>query len=448
MPNGTKIAVVGTGFNSDERYFKTTRFAQAALEVDNENGIVKDIVLCQAGEARGHGVFLEQEFIDELVRLGSEFKDVGVKSRFGHPSMSNTALGTYMGRIKNLRVSGDKAIGDLHLSESSKISPTHGDMYSYILKMAQEAPESCGFSIVFTPGPCYYKDKEGKKLSPDSEGNIEYDKSDGKRYTTIKELFGCDLEDEGAATKEGMFSAGIAFNKDKFAVIATQFLDENPQVAEFIQKHPEKIQEFFTKRFKNSISIDMTKPAKKSFWAKMFSAFKQFAISCETEKGDKILIDTESDTPAVGDAVLIDDGSGNSASPGDHVISSENLKGYTITVDDAGNISAIQEPSSGNNPDEVPADAELKKKYSALESALEIEKAKREASDKRFATAETALAKLQEEFEKWKFKPAAAHTTVSASGDTVGTGTEAKNVWSQPWNKLASDMIAENKQGK
>jgi chromatin segregation and condensation protein Rec8/ScpA/Scc1 (kleisin family) len=442
MPKGTTIAIIGggeIGSVATERYFKTTRFAQGPLTVDADKGIIKDIVLCQAGEARGHGVFLEQEFIDELVRLGAEFKDQGIKSRFGHPSMSNTALGTCMGRIKNIRALGDKAIGDLHLFEASKKSPTHGDMFSYVLMMAQEAPESCGFSIVFVPGPCYYKDIDGNKLTPGEDGQIDQSKWDGKRYTTIKELFGCDLEDEGAATKDGMFSAGIAFNTDKFAVIATQFLLENPQVAEFMEKHPEKINEFFSKHFKKPLSIDMTKPAKKSFWAKMFSAFKEFAIQCETEKGDKILIDTESDAPAVGDSVLIDDGSGNPAPAGDHVIKSENLKGYTITVDESGTITAIQEPKTGDNPDEVPADAELKKKFSAMEATLEAEKKAREESEKKFK-------KLQEDFEAWKKAPADKHTNVIAEADKVNGGeTKQDSVWSQPHNQVAAKMIAENK---
>ena len=43
-----------------------------------------------------------EESLDTVVSFGNE-STFGVKSRFGHPNMSSTALGTFLGRFKNFR---------------------------------------------------------------------------------------------------------------------------------------------------------------------------------------------------------------------------------------------------------------------------------------------------------------------------------------------------------
>ena len=111
-----------------ERYFKTSpQFAQPDLNIDAKNGIIKNASVVTAGEAEGHGIYLDQNFVEDVVRLGNEYKQ-GLKSRFGHPTLSNEALGTYLGRFKNFRVNGNKAVADLYLDDVAKKSP--GDPYS------------------------------------------------------------------------------------------------------------------------------------------------------------------------------------------------------------------------------------------------------------------------------------------------------------------------------
>lgn len=101
--------------------------------VDRERGIIPGALVVTEGEAKGHGVFLEAEFVDEVIRQGNEAK-AGLKARFGHPNMCSTALGTFLGRWKNFRRDtitrddGSQAVAaraDLFLSQSAKDTP-HG----------------------------------------------------------------------------------------------------------------------------------------------------------------------------------------------------------------------------------------------------------------------------------------------------------------------------------
>ena len=104
-------------------YFRSnTIYKQSPSSIDREKGIIKDIILCQTGEAKGHDLFINDQFIDKVVQLGND-NQVGIKARFGHPNICSTALGSYLGRYKNFRSDGNKAIADLYLDSTSKKSP-------------------------------------------------------------------------------------------------------------------------------------------------------------------------------------------------------------------------------------------------------------------------------------------------------------------------------------
>ena len=124
--------------------------------------------------------------------------------------MCATALGTYLGRFKNYSYSGDKVNADLHLDETSARITPNGDLFSYVLDMAEKNPDMFGASIVFEIAESVFLEEEmdGKKVE--------------KEYFRLKELRATDIVDEPAAT-DGLFSANT------FPGIATQFLDENPR---------------------------------------------------------------------------------------------------------------------------------------------------------------------------------------------------------------------------
>lgn len=104
--------------------------------VNEEKGIIEGVSVCTVGEAKGHGVNLDSEFIQRVAELGSA-KSNGLKARFGHPNMCSTALGTFIGRFKNFRQVENQVKADLFLSNEAKSTP-HGDLYSYVLGMAKD----------------------------------------------------------------------------------------------------------------------------------------------------------------------------------------------------------------------------------------------------------------------------------------------------------------------
>ncbi len=269
--------------------FKSERVSLAAsvaagAHVDQEARIISDVILCQVGEAKGHGVHLEQSFIDAGIAYAQKhYTKIGMKCRFGHPAMSNDALGTEVGKYYNFRVLDDKMLADLHIYKSANLSPTHPGAGDWILSMAEEDPSAIMTSIVFVPGKEYQYDENGNKIivnEYDSEGNYIRANSKMKTYVELAELWGNDLVDEGAATDK-LFSA-IA-NPDKFAVIATQFLDEHPKIAEWLGSNPEKLEGFLSKY--QSLKTNHTTPMKIKFQKAWAFALSFFGLA-ETKEED------------------------------------------------------------------------------------------------------------------------------------------------------------------
>ena len=216
-------------------------------QIDKEKGIIHDVVMCEAGPAKGHGVHLEQEFIEALVAYDNEhFSETGLKARFGHPSMSDTTMGTQMGVFKNFRVRDSQAIADLHVLESANLSPTKPGMKDWIFSMAEERPDFVMMSIVFKDDGYYQYDEEGEKVTP------EFDDKDV--FVNFGEHFYTDAVEQGAAT-DSLFSAD--FNKDKFAVQAVEFLQKHVEIHEFLKANPEKLTEFAEKA---GISLSNAEP--------------------------------------------------------------------------------------------------------------------------------------------------------------------------------------------
>jgi hypothetical protein len=221
-------------------YFRSSPiYQQSPSLIDRENGIIKDVVLCKVGEAKGHDLFLDQDFINNVVTFGNQ-NQAGIKARFGHPNICSTALGSYLGRFRNFRLDGDKAIADLHLDKSSQISPK-GNLYEYIFTLAESNPEMFGASIAFKMG------KVNTKLESVDGKDIE------RRYATILGLFATDLVDDPAAT-DGLFNTDLviaeSFHEDDFAFQVSVFLDEHPEIYQLIDRKPEVLNEFLT-NYKN-----------------------------------------------------------------------------------------------------------------------------------------------------------------------------------------------------
>ncbi len=222
-------------------------YAQSLSRVDKEQGIIFDVVVAALGEAKGHNIHLNSQFLDEVVSLASKHK-AGIKARFGHPNICATALGTYLGRYKNYRRVGDQVLADLHLDDSAKKSP-NGNLYEYVLDMAENNPDMFGASIAFKQGEATtsLSEVDGKQVE--------------KKFATIKALYATDLVDSPAAT-DGLFEA---FHEDDFASQVTIFLDDHPQVFQLLDSKPEIMDQFlinykhFKSQQKMSFSDEITK---------------------------------------------------------------------------------------------------------------------------------------------------------------------------------------------
>jgi hypothetical protein len=198
----------------------TTPFATGApTSVDHEKGIIYGAKIIQVGEAKGHGLFVDSEFIDKMLELGNGLKQ-GVKARFGHPNMCSTTLGTFLGRWKGLYRDGDAIRGNLFLSTEAAKTP-NGDLRSYVLGLADNEPDVFGVSIDFS-----------RDLDAEEEAGMH--EETGLQLARIKGLSCADVVDSPAAS-DGMFSR---FSGETVAGQITTFLDEHQDVWETLQSNP------------------------------------------------------------------------------------------------------------------------------------------------------------------------------------------------------------------
>jgi hypothetical protein len=365
--------------------------AGTSFSVDTETGTLKNVLLCQAMQPKGMAgdafigkgwddwdgwdetisvrIVTGEDFIESLVSLSAKFPEKGQKARFGHPGMCDEQLGKHVGYITNIRKEGDGAVGDITLSKSAQISPD-GNLYEYVLQKAAEDPDAIMMSIVFQPGPLYFFDADGNKVSFEVGNDAHYDaiaaKPEAERvlYETVTDWNYTDFVHDGANTNN-------LFRNYKgeplMAATVFDFLDSNPEVFQFMVSNREKTEEFIRKyeaaRSKNSsINVLMNKNQKStqtileqlqkgfsSIVRSMKSAIEggdngAKSIENTTEGGAAISIETDSDKPAVGDQVYLT-GTTDVPPAGDHVLTGD-LAGTTITTDDAGLITNVVEPAA------------------------------------------------------------------------------------------------------
>lgn len=181
-------------------------------------GVIYGYSVITEGEALGHSMWIDKEFLNQVATAGNE-KPAGLKSRFTHPGLSGDGLGKAIGKSKNFRVKGNQVFADLHFFESAHELPELGDAAGYLMGMAEEAPEDFGTSIVFDPDVKAEREfiaANGGKVVEDDEGTHygkfqSPDKKNKKnfRHARLASLNASDVVDEPAANPHGMFSAGF-----------------------------------------------------------------------------------------------------------------------------------------------------------------------------------------------------------------------------------------------
>jgi hypothetical protein len=183
--------------------------------VDRESGLIRGISVISIGEAQGHDMDIDDETLNQVVSLGNSAKK-GIKCRFGHPNMSQTALGTFLGCMTNFKRDGDRVRADLKIADSAHNTP-NGDLGKYILDLAEQDPDKFGASIAFRGKAIQIKDEDGN-VKKDEDGN------ELRPRARVEFLYSVDTVDE-PATGDGFFSRSVKLSAEVTDQL-NKFLDE------------------------------------------------------------------------------------------------------------------------------------------------------------------------------------------------------------------------------
>ena len=301
--------------------------------IDTDKGVIYGVVLAQKGLNK-NGTYFSERFLNELKAKGDERGYI--KARFGHPTMCNNSLGSYIGRYKNFKVEDEKLFGDLYLDDIAKDTNVEGrgiTMYDYIMRMAQSNSEMFGNSIVILANYVVEEyEEDGEKKEADGHELIEWISSD--------------LVDDPAAT-DSLFHS----KNDDLGVKFTDFLDENPEVFDILEKDPNILGDFFSRYEAYIGRKNNKKNMKKGVFTRAVKALfgkSLFDVDLTLANGDIITVETEADEPAVGDKVKQKtDGGEDDEKPladGDYLLKDER----TLVVE-GGVIKEIKEKESPKN---------------------------------------------------------------------------------------------------
>ncbi len=208
------------------------RFTSAPERVDVDKGVIYGVSAMQMVQPKGHPVAIDQETLEAIVRLGNA-STTGIKSHFKHRDVEagEDALGKQVARARNFRIVGDKAVCDVHMLASAKISPS-GNLHDYVLKFAAESPEDFGLSVIMRWASAW--------KMPDGSEVIAKQRPTGATndlpFARPTKLAALDFVDDPAANEDGLFSAGdtdpddtttngytMKIPQDRLAALKTEF---------------------------------------------------------------------------------------------------------------------------------------------------------------------------------------------------------------------------------
>lgn len=199
--------------------------AAPVVSVDRDQHIIYGVSAAQAVEALGHDMLLDGKTIAQVVEHGNAARN-GVKSRFTHPGLSSTGLGKYLGRMRNFRQEGDKALADLHLADSAFKTP-EGDLGTYVMDMAEHDPDMFGMSMVIQ-GRRVWTLADGSEMDVEDfkEGRRPESATTEKPVIRVKQLMAVDAVDEPAANRDGLFAARHLWATNSLSQEAFDDIDE------------------------------------------------------------------------------------------------------------------------------------------------------------------------------------------------------------------------------
>lgn len=221
-----------------------------ALNINREDRTIDNVILAKVGEARGHGVEIEQSFIEDMNRYVRNKMTDRVQCNYGHQWDS---LGFQLGAFSNLRVKDNAFVGKLKVYKAADKSPEMSGVAEWFFDLAEEDPKAVMCSIKFVPKHYYQYDEKGQVVI------IRYSWWSGPEkvfenkpaYVAFKRLMSCDIVDEGALT-ESLFSA----NDDGAARMLQQIVNA-PGFKDFMRdnhEHFPQLSEFYKDKFETSFT--------------------------------------------------------------------------------------------------------------------------------------------------------------------------------------------------
>lgn len=387
---------------ASEHFKSEILFNQPNLNVDRERGLIKNVVIIQEGICK-NGDLIDTTFLNDLTDLATAQKN-GVKSRFGHPNMCKSSLGSFIGRFKNYQVVNDdqkyKVIADLHLDPITKKTQVEGQgisMFEYLMDMAETNSDMFGTSIHFTGKGQMHKMEDGKEVN----------------RPKIQSYIASDVVDHPAAT-ENLFK-----DSDDFGLSVTQFLDHNPQIFELVKNDQSIIMSFFTKYesyLKTRNEMNFLEKIKKNLQGKK-------DVNLTLAEGEIVTVVTENEAPAVGDA--INDESGAALADGEYVDSEGNI----IVVAD-GKITEWKAPEEEEEEEEPTTEGAL-----SAENVQELLKSSRDNA--------AALQLLSEELGTLKSNMSILQRSVQSKSFKAPAKIERKSVKEEGELDMAAKIAAQ-----
>ena len=176
------------------------------ISVSENREIILGVAVITKGITHDERGEFDDDAINKVVALGNNTK-FGIKSRYGHPNMSSTALGTFLGRFKSFRRDGDVIRADLYIDPSAHDTPD-GDLAKYVISLAKNDPNAFGTSVVIK---AHFIDRS-KDAAKETEASLEDPKDDEDEdedededklsqlpLIVVDDLFACDVVDDPAA---------------------------------------------------------------------------------------------------------------------------------------------------------------------------------------------------------------------------------------------------------
>ena len=219
---------------SKDILFRTDIARGGSVRVDRKSEVISGFAVVTKGVTKDERGEFDDLSLDTVVDMGNSAK-IGSKSRFGHPNMSNTALGTFLGRVRNFKRDGDIVRADLHIDPTAHKTPD-GDLADYVMSLAESDPDAFGSSMVIHWDEEYRREKDGT-LSKDKNGK------DLPPFIRVKKLNSVDIVDDPAAN-DGLFGMPFFSGTVKPSAEMSTFLDrflEEPLAVEkmvsFLEKY-------------------------------------------------------------------------------------------------------------------------------------------------------------------------------------------------------------------